>query len=176
MKLFRKFRLRTLAPYLFYLSLWDITTDFCYLASRPMISNFFWWLSVSTFMMNLFGPALILVFGQIFNTFLNTMIFKIEKFCFSQFISEIHNLIVLSHAFVFKTILDQNIPKQKAIYRTAFLIHITFESFPQLVLQSVTNQKFHIWTEPFAIVSLLSSITMIAMALFVAVKTDKYYL
>lgn len=176
MKSFRKLRLKTLAPYLFYLSLWDITTDLCYLASRPVISNFFWWLSVSTFMMNLFGPALILVSGQIFNTFLNTMVFKIEKFCFRQFISEVYNLIVLSHAFVFKTILDENIPKKKAIYRTAFLIHITFESFPQFVLQSVTNQKFHIWTEPFAIVSLISSIIMIIMTLVVAVKTDKYYL
>ena len=85
-------------------------------------------------------------------------------------------MIKLSHSFVFKNILDENIPKKKAIFRTSFLIHIAFETVPQMILQSVTNQKYHIWFEPIAMLSIGSSALMLFMTFIVVVKTDKYYL
>ena len=153
-----------------------MTTDICYIASRPHVNNFLWYLSVVTLLLNLFGPALILVLGQTFNTMIHAFVFKSQIFNVSEFLGDLKEMIKLSHSFVFKNILDENIPKKKAIFRTSFLIHIAFETVPQMILQSVTNQKYHIWFEPLAMLSLGSSLLMLIMTFIVVVKTDKYYL
>jgi hypothetical protein len=176
MKIMKRVSLRTLANWMFYVSLWDFSTDVCYFASRPSINNFLWWLSIGTFTLTLFGPMIILMFGQVFKTILNTLVFKSEKFKLETFIKESKEMFRLSHSFVFKTILDEDIPRKKAIFRTACLMHVTFESFPQFVLQSVTNQKFHIWLDPFPLLSVLSSLAMISLTLIISIKTDKYFL
>ena len=161
---------------MFILSLWDISTDVCYLLSRPAVNDFLWKFSLGTLLLNLFGPMIILVLGQIFTTFINTFIFEAETFDAEKLFKDIIEMIKLSHSFVFKTILDLDIPKKKAIYRVAFLIHAVFESFPQFVLQCVTNQMLHFWLEPLPIISLSSSFTMIIMSVVISIKTDKYYL
>lgn len=172
----KRFKLKNIKSFMFYLCLWDITTDICYLTSRPAINDFLWKLSVFTLALNLLGPALILMFGHIFNTFIHVVAFKSQVFDLKAFMKEFVHLLDLSHAFVFKTLLDRDVPKQKAFYRTAFLIHITFESFPQLVLQCVTNQKLGLWMEPLGMISILTSSLMIFFTLLITIKTDKYYL
>lgn len=159
-----------------FLSLWDMTTDICYIASRPMVNSFLWKLSIFSIVLNILGPAIILIFGYIFNTLIHVCVFKVQKFSLHEFLTEVANLCKLSHSFVFKSILEQDILKKKAIYRTAFLIHITIESFPQLVIQSVTNQKLQLWHEPFGIISISTSVLMILFTLLIVIKTDKYYL
>ena len=119
---------------------------------------------------------MILTFGQIFNTTITTLIFKSEIFTVKRFVTELKELMKLSHSFGFKTVLQEDIPRKKAVYRTSCLIHVVFESFPQLILQSITNQKFHIWTEPFSIISVIVSIMMIILTILIAIKTEKYYL
>ena len=159
-----------------FLSLWDITTDICYISSRPMVNSFIWKLSIFTVVLNILGPAIILIFGYIFNTFIHVCIFKVQKFNPSEFLNEVVSLCKLSHSFVFKSILELNIQKKKAIYRVACLIHITVESFPQLVIQSVTNQKLNLWHEPFGLISISTSALMILFTIIIVIKTDKYYL
>lgn len=176
MNFIRKIKLKSLKAFLSFLALWDITTDICYLTSRPVVNSYLWKLSLCTIVLNLLGPGLILIFGYFFNIFIHVFIFKTEVFNLNEFINEIINLCSLSHSFVFKSILDQDIPKKKAIYRTAFLIHITIESFPQLVIQSVTNQSFHLWFEPFGLISFATSLLMIIFTFIITIKTDKYYL
>ena len=119
---------------------------------------------------------MILTFGQIFNTTITTLIFKSEIFTVKRFVTELKELMKLSHSFVFKTVLQEDIPRKKAVYRTSCMIHVVFESFPHFILQSITNQKFHIWTEPFSIISVIVSIMMIILTILIAIKTEKYYL
>jgi hypothetical protein len=126
--------------------------------------------------LNLIGPALILICGQAFNTFIHVVVFKSQKFSMQAYVEETCHLLDLSHAFLFKTLLDRDVAKKKAFYRSAFLVHITFESFPQLVLQSVTNQKLGLWMEPLGVISLMTSSLMIFFTILITIKTDKYYL
>ena len=169
-------KLKTLSRYAFYLSLCDISSDICYVLNRDKINEFLWKLSIGTLLLNIVGPMIILVFGQIISILFKALIFKSETLKKDKFFKEIKEMINLSHLFVSKTILDLDIPKKKAIYRVSFLIHIAFESFPQLILQSITNYKFHYWEDPFSLISIASSISMIIIAIIISIKTEKYYL
>ncbi|CAG9333788.1 unnamed protein product [Blepharisma stoltei] len=176
MGLWRKITTRRMASIIFYLNLLDFATDYCYLWSKPFLNNIIHNIAIASAFAATGGIFIFMIFGFIFDTTLKVRIFRSQVYVQEQVIKDFKETMTLCIHFIFKTALEIPISKNKALYRVSMLLHVTLESFPELVIQCINNSRMNLWNEPLSIISVTVSSLMIILALLVTIKTDKHFL
>jgi len=176
MEVLQRVSTRNLAKVGFFLNILDIVSDLCYIVSRNYKTPQLKFLSQLSVFVNVFGLFLFLAFGYLFYSFINIVVFGVKKFNWDYLKAEVRGTLNLYHAFVFKSSLFVRLNKNKALYRTSLLLHITFESTPQVLIQGFNNYYLGLWLQPLSVLSFGVSFSMIVLAVVVAIKTDKHLL
>lgn len=168
--------LRTLSRVAFILNILDITTDLSYITTRPFFSPQLFYISLFSILGNSLGMICFILLGYLFNCFLEIRVFRSKRFRPHIFWEDLQETMTVAFKMYTKQVLDLPIPKNKAIYRTSLLVHITLESLPQLLIQCINNSKMNLWSYPLSYISIAVSSITIIVAFLVTVKTDKHIL
>lgn len=168
--------LRSMSRVAFILNIVDITTDVFYILTRPYFNPQLYYISAFSLLSNSIGMILLILLGYLFNCFLEIRVFKSKRFKPKEFWEDLQESMTLAYKMYTKQVLDLPFHKNKAIYRTSLLIHITLESFPQLIIQCINNSYMNLWNYPLSNISICISGMTILFAFLVTIKTDKHIL
>mmetsp|Transcript_28084 Transcript_28084/g.50300 ORF Transcript_28084/g.50300 Transcript_28084/m.50300 type:complete len:170 (-) Transcript_28084:41-550(-) len=167
--------LRSLVQWVFILNIMDVASDFLYLRTQEFASPMLLKIAWCIFVVDTLGFFLLTSLAFCLNEAMHVYVLCDKDFDLRRIWTEWKDTLKVGLWMSTMTVLDHDIPKKEAVYRTGVLVHTFLHSFPMLVLQSINNSMTFSWFL-LSSASCMISFAMIVLGGFVSYHTKQHLL